>query len=306
MENHNFFLRLSRLLSSSFASCRFRSLPDHVAHSSISMQTDNSNIIIPHANDSSSFIKNPEKTLENDGFSCPNPCRKNDTINLYNWSTSSHSGWFSSADEKLQENDAFFSFSSCSGESFRLRDHRPKVRCDEMKSIDEIGERTSSSALSASMTAKILGSIRRMAEPPPPQTTNIILHETAEKPTGTTTHEKNHDLGSDHMSANIHYSCRTYSGLSRRKATRTRRRAQMRKSFGGGSIVGECLAVEKKSRDPRRDFQASIVDMILAKQLFGAEDLERLLICFLSLNSVCYHGLIFEVFSDICETLSRF
>ncbi|KZT76775.1 hypothetical protein F511_46201, partial [Dorcoceras hygrometricum] len=59
------------------------------------------------------------------------------------------------------------------------------------------------------------------------------------------------------------------------------------------------------SRDPRGDFKASMVDMILAKQMFGAEELERLLICFLSLNSVRYHGLIFEVFSEICEALFR-
>lgn len=308
MENHNFILRISRLLSSSFASCRFRDQPD-VADSSISMQTNYcNNIIVPHENDSSPLIKKPEKTLENDGFSgsISYPCRKKEVINR---SSSSHSGWFSSADEKFPENDAFFSFSSCSGESFRLRDRRPKVRCYEMKSIDEIGEsRTSSSVLSASISAKIMtsshdvttGSSRRMPPPPrTPQTTNTILHETSNKrPTVTKTHEKNHDLGCDQMSARIYY--------SGRKAMGTRRRAETRKRFGGGATVGECLAVEKKSRDPRMDFKASMVDMILAKQLFGAQDLERLLICFLSLNNVRHHGLIFEVFSEICETLFRF
>ncbi|XP_073306726.1 uncharacterized protein [Primulina huaijiensis] len=307
MENHNFILRISRLLSSSFASCRFRALPD-VADSSISMQTNYcNNIVIPHENDSSPLIKIPEKTLKNDGFSgsISYPCRKKEVINR---GSSCHSGWFSSADEKFPDNDAFFSFSSCSGESFSLRDRRPKVRCDEMKSIDEIGElRTSSSVLSASISAKIMtsshdvitGSSRRMPPPSPPQTTNTILHETSKKrPTVTKTHKKNHDLGCDQMSARTYY--------SGRKAKRTRRRAETRKRFGGGATVGECLAVEKKSRNPRRDFKASMVDMILAKQSFGAEDLERLLICFLSLNSVRHHGLIFEVFSEICETLFRF
>lgn len=68
-------------------------------------------------------------------------------------------------------------------------------------------------------------------------------------------------------------------------------------------MIGESYAVEKKSNDPGGDFRASMVEMILQKQIFAAEDLERLLHCFLSLNSVKYHGIIFHVFSEICQTL---
>lgn len=68
-------------------------------------------------------------------------------------------------------------------------------------------------------------------------------------------------------------------------------------------MVGDSYAVEKRSRDPRGDFRASMVEMVVEKRIFAAEDLERLLRCFLSLNSTSYHGMIFDVFSEICQTL---
>lgn len=67
--------------------------------------------------------------------------------------------------------------------------------------------------------------------------------------------------------------------------------------------MGESYAVEKSTRDPRGDFRASMVEMIVDKQMFAAKDLERLLRCFLSLNSPAYHSMICHVFSDICQTL---
>lgn len=67
--------------------------------------------------------------------------------------------------------------------------------------------------------------------------------------------------------------------------------------------VRESMAIVKKSEDPYKDFKRSMLEMILEKQMFEAEDLEELLQCFLSLNSRQYHGVIVEAFSEIWEIL---
>ncbi|CAH9071511.1 unnamed protein product [Cuscuta epithymum] len=78
----------------------------------------------------------------------------------------------------------------------------------------------------------------------------------------------------------------------------------------GGSLrrresaaVNGSFAVVKRSSDPYGDFMASMVEMIVEKGIFGGRDLEKLLQCFLSLNSDHHHGIIIEAFSDICEAL---
>lgn len=63
------------------------------------------------------------------------------------------------------------------------------------------------------------------------------------------------------------------------------------------------FAVVKQSRDPYGDFRASMVEMIVEKHIYGAEDLEQLLLCFLSLNSTHHHRVIVEVFIEIWESL---
>lgn len=68
------------------------------------------------------------------------------------------------------------------------------------------------------------------------------------------------------------------------------------------SIKGS-FAVVKKSSDPYGDFRRSMVEMIVEKQMFGAKELERLLHCFLSLNSHHHHRVIVEVFAEIWEAL---
>ncbi|KAB2030051.1 hypothetical protein ERO13_D05G198300v2 [Gossypium hirsutum] len=67
--------------------------------------------------------------------------------------------------------------------------------------------------------------------------------------------------------------------------------------------VRESVAVVQKSEDPYEDFKRSMLEMILEKQMFEANDLEQLLQCFLSLNSRQYHGIIVEAFTEIWETL---
>lgn len=67
--------------------------------------------------------------------------------------------------------------------------------------------------------------------------------------------------------------------------------------------VRDSFAVVKKSRNPYEDFKNSMVEMIMEKQMFEAEDLQQLLQCFLSLNSPEHHGIIVEAFSVVWEDL---
>lgn len=69
-----------------------------------------------------------------------------------------------------------------------------------------------------------------------------------------------------------------------------------------GKVKGS-VAVVKDSRNPYVDFRDSMVEMILEKQIFEAKDLEELLLCYLSLNSRQYRGVIVEAFTEIWEVL---
>ncbi|KAL1549067.1 transcription repressor OFP1-like [Salvia divinorum] len=59
------------------------------------------------------------------------------------------------------------------------------------------------------------------------------------------------------------------------------------------------MAVVKASKDPRRDFRESILEMILENNIRESNDLEELLACYLSLNSDEHHHLIINVFKQI-------
>ncbi|XP_039808193.1 transcription repressor OFP3-like [Panicum virgatum] len=63
--------------------------------------------------------------------------------------------------------------------------------------------------------------------------------------------------------------------------------------------VRKGFAVVKRSRDPYADFRSSMVEMIVGRQLFGAQDMERLLRSYLSLNAPRHHPVILQAFSDI-------
>ncbi|XP_030448633.1 transcription repressor OFP8-like [Syzygium oleosum] len=70
----------------------------------------------------------------------------------------------------------------------------------------------------------------------------------------------------------------------------------------GGNMKGS-FAVVKRSSDPYGDFRTSMVEMIVERQMFSAKDLERLLNCFLSLNSHHHHKIIVQAFTEIYEAL---
>ncbi|PKU62050.1 transcription repressor OFP8-like [Dendrobium catenatum] len=65
----------------------------------------------------------------------------------------------------------------------------------------------------------------------------------------------------------------------------------------------EGFPVLKKSSDPYSDFRSSMVEMIVERQIFGAQELERLLHSYLSLNSPEIHSAIFRAFADISKVL---
>lgn len=63
------------------------------------------------------------------------------------------------------------------------------------------------------------------------------------------------------------------------------------------------VAMEKSSYDPREDFRESMVEMILANRLQEPKDLRSLLNYYISMNSQDYHGIILEVFHEVCTNL---
>ncbi|XP_058763519.1 probable transcription repressor OFP9 [Vicia villosa] len=63
------------------------------------------------------------------------------------------------------------------------------------------------------------------------------------------------------------------------------------------------LAMEKCSYDPREDFRESMMEMITANRIRDAKDLRSLLNYYVSMNSEEYHGLILEIFHEVCSNL---
>ncbi|PKA59050.1 hypothetical protein AXF42_Ash001143 [Apostasia shenzhenica] len=63
------------------------------------------------------------------------------------------------------------------------------------------------------------------------------------------------------------------------------------------------FAFATNSSDPYGDFRSSMVEMILEKRILGAQELERLLHSYLSLNSPENHPVILRAFADIAEVL---
>lgn len=70
------------------------------------------------------------------------------------------------------------------------------------------------------------------------------------------------------------------------------------------SETGESsFVVVKRSVDPYEDFKKSMCEMIIEKQMFEPNELEQLLMSFLSLNSRLHHKVIIEAFTQILKEL---
>ncbi|XP_022977985.1 probable transcription repressor OFP9 [Cucurbita maxima] len=63
------------------------------------------------------------------------------------------------------------------------------------------------------------------------------------------------------------------------------------------------VAREKCSDDPREDFRVSMMEMILANRIEEPKDLRSLLNYYISMNSDECHGVILEVFHEVCSHL---
>ncbi|OEL13201.1 hypothetical protein BAE44_0025780 [Dichanthelium oligosanthes] len=75
-------------------------------------------------------------------------------------------------------------------------------------------------------------------------------------------------------------------------------RVRVRSPRRATGLVAESLAVVRRTRDPQRAFRESMVEMI-AGTGGGAEELERLLACYLSLNADEHHDCIVKVFRQV-------
>ena len=68
----------------------------------------------------------------------------------------------------------------------------------------------------------------------------------------------------------------------------------------------ERFAVVRRTRDPQREFRASMVEMIASKRMVGRpEELETLLACYLSLNADEHHDCIVKVFRQVWFELNN-
>ncbi|RWR80262.1 transcription repressor OFP6-like protein [Cinnamomum micranthum f. kanehirae] len=63
--------------------------------------------------------------------------------------------------------------------------------------------------------------------------------------------------------------------------------------------ICQSVAVVKDSDDPYLDFQHSMLQMIIEKEIYSKDDLWELLNCFLSLNSPYHHQIIIRAFMEI-------
>ncbi|KAE8708864.1 Detected protein of unknown function [Hibiscus syriacus] len=61
----------------------------------------------------------------------------------------------------------------------------------------------------------------------------------------------------------------------------------------------ERFGMVKCSFDPEKDFRDSMMEMIKENRISQAEELEELLVCYLTLNSDVYHDLIIKVFQQV-------
>ncbi|EMS64314.1 hypothetical protein TRIUR3_29052 [Triticum urartu] len=75
-------------------------------------------------------------------------------------------------------------------------------------------------------------------------------------------------------------------------------------ALGSSGRRRDTYPVVKMSEDPRQDFRESMEEMISAKRIQDAEDLEDLLACYLSLNDAAHHDLIIDVFEQIWVSLA--
>ncbi|GMI91434.1 hypothetical protein like AT4G04025 [Hibiscus trionum] len=88
-----------------------------------------------------------------------------------------------------------------------------------------------------------------------------------------------------------------------RERQETRHNIERRRQRSEGTKFVVMVAMEKCSYDPREDFRKSMLEMITANRIQKPEELRSLLNYYVSMNSDEYHGIILEVFHEVCTVL---
>nr|XP_016470866.1 PREDICTED: transcription repressor OFP4-like [Nicotiana tabacum] len=330
MEN-NMVHKFSRLFPSSFSSCQFRNPPD-VVENSIVISNSSNNHVLGASSRTQSSIKTQESKSNKNHLKVPKGSNKmhkpNKESNVIK-SSSSNSGWFSSEDGDEfsgETEDAFFSLSSgYFSESFHRKTASKRYnqrsyemgRCSSELSANSISTATSEkkvnggvgSNLSESKWVKSINGLEFPTLKTEQNRGKISQTRSGGRTCRQTSLVEKFDYYSDSNSDNTRRKttkCRRKTGRNHRKIKKLSLISSNK--VGQFSIVidgrnEESIAVEKNTSDPYNDFRTSMVEMIVEKQIFGVEDLQRLLHCFLQLNSPSFHKIIFGVFSEICETL---
>ncbi|KAL8032393.1 hypothetical protein ABFX02_13G093000 [Erythranthe guttata] len=95
--------------------------------------------------------------------------------------------------------------------------------------------------------------------------------------------------------------------LEEKKKVKTKfKKREAKEQEGGDSrTVFDSCAVRKCSFNPQQDFRESMVEMIVEKRIQRPEELEELLVSYLTLNSDVYHNLIIKVFQQVWLEINR-
>ncbi|KAI4324529.1 hypothetical protein MLD38_030012 [Melastoma candidum] len=183
----------------------------------------------------------------------------------------------------------------------------PEFRFDRVLTPDPVEKTTSSSSTSSSSTSRSLSDADVVVGAVNPLGLSPILTTKKKKKVA-------EDVGTERRrgpTKRLFLSTSAKSPGMRIRAHSPRllaaaRRAQARKCAtgqrrSGGGTDGKCagVAVVKSSFDPWRDFRDSMVEMIVQNRIKESEDLEDLLVCYLSLNSEKYHEVIIAAFKQI-------
>ncbi|XP_076930373.1 uncharacterized protein LOC143595150 [Bidens hawaiensis] len=113
-------------------------------------------------------------------------------------------------------------------------------------------------------------------------------------------HKHHHHCNPSSTSTSTSWTTTTTATLSLTNSDTTVRAVQ-----GFGWLGGNSMAVEKDSSDPYVDFRDSMMQMIMEKEIYGEDDLQELLNCFLQLNSPYYHGIIIKAFTEFWSNVSN-
>ncbi|GAA0144089.1 hypothetical protein LIER_04620 [Lithospermum erythrorhizon] len=99
--------------------------------------------------------------------------------------------------------------------------------------------------------------------------------------------------------------CKTKATGDMKKGTRKKRIIKDTDIGVEAETVFDSYAVKKSSHDPQQDFRDSMLEMIIDQEIKQPEELEELLVCYLTHNCDEYHDLIIKVFQQVWFDLNQ-